>query len=502
MVEQLQAFFVTNDVVVQFVQGQVFLILGLAMALQWRQRSQLELARALPWLAAFGLLEALATWANGFIPLQARLLSPDTLQGLRLAQLLLILATFCALLGFGLKLSAPAVPAWAAWYVPVIVMIVVTALLLVQRALTRGPDDMRVASIEVFLRYFLGLSSALLVAFGLRQQAGRLVGPLKLERIIRALRLAGIGFILYAVVEGVLGPAAPFFPASVLNEMTLYRALGIPIGVWRALVGAMIVWCFFRALEVFRVEADRVAQALQREQSLNAERERISRELHDGTIQSIYAAGLVLDDARHSLTLLELPADRPEADRAMLGNARVRLDDVVTALNRTIQDIRTYIYDLRSNAAEEDLARGLIQIVTEYRLRANMQIEWSVDGRPTWTLSADQRQHVYQITREALSNIVRHAGASKASVELSYAACPDRRIEAPPASSGSADWQDERICLRIRDNGAGRLPGQRRTGHGLRNMQERARLLGAALSVEGTPGIGTLVMLEMRRGQA
>ncbi len=107
MVEQLQAFFVTNDVVVQFVQGQVFLILGLAMALQWRQRSQLELAQALPWLAAFGLLEALAIWANGFIPLQARLLSPDTLQALRLVQLLLILATFCALLGFGLKLSAP-----------------------------------------------------------------------------------------------------------------------------------------------------------------------------------------------------------------------------------------------------------------------------------------------------------------------------------------------------------------------------------------------------------
>ncbi len=130
---------------------------------------------------------------------------------------------------------------------------------------------------------------------------------------------------------------------------------------------------------------------------------------------------------------LELPADRPEADRAMLGNARARLDDVVAALNRTIQDIRTYIYDLRSNAAEEDLARGLIQIVTEYRLRANLQIEWSVEGRPAWTLSADQRQHVYQITREALSNIVRHAGATKASVELRYAACPDRRIEAMPA---------------------------------------------------------------------
>ena len=254
MSEPLQSFFAANGLAVQFAQGQVFLILGLAMALQWRQRSQLDLARALPWLAAFGILEALSVWGGGFILLQTPLLSPGAIQDLRFVQLLLILATFAALLGFGLQLNTPPLPAWVAWYAPLMVAAVVAALLVLQRAVAGSPDAARNATIEGLLRYGLGLPAALLAAFGLRQQAGRLVGPLKLERIIGALRLAGIGFVLYALAEGALVPAAAHFPANALNETALFQALGVPAGVVRALVGAWIAWYFFRALDVFRVE--------------------------------------------------------------------------------------------------------------------------------------------------------------------------------------------------------------------------------------------------------
>ena len=106
---QIKAVFAVNDMIVQFVHGQVFLILGVTMALQWGQRSKLELARALPWLAAFGLLEAVATWGNGFIPIQTVLLSARVIQDLRFLQLLVYLATFMTLLGFGLKLNEPAI---------------------------------------------------------------------------------------------------------------------------------------------------------------------------------------------------------------------------------------------------------------------------------------------------------------------------------------------------------------------------------------------------------
>jgi signal transduction histidine kinase len=355
---------------------------------------------------------------------------------------------------------------------------VVAALLVLQRAVAGSPDAARNATIEGLLRYGLGLPAALLAAFGLRLQAGRLVGPLKLERIIGALRLAGIGFVLYALAEGALVPAAAHFPANALNETALFQALGVPAGVVRALVGAWIAWYFFRALDVFRVEVERVAQALQREQSLNAERERISRELHDGTIQSIYAAGLALDDARQSLDALAPPDALSDADRAALANANRQVAQVMSALNRTIQDIRSYIYDLRAAAAEEDLARGLIDIATEFRLRTSLQIDWVVEGRAAGALPADQRQHVYQIAREALSNVVRHAQATRVSMELRY------------------DGQPGCFSLRISDNGTGRIPSAFRQGRGVRNMQERAALLGARLDIAGAPGAGTTVTLK------
>lgn len=482
MIEQLQRFFVANDSLVQFLHGQVFMILGVAMWLQWRQRSQLGLARALPWLAAFGILEAVSVWANVFVPLQARLLSSDAIEALRFLQLLLTLAAFVALLGFGLKLNEPALPPWASWYIPLLVALVVATVLALQRILALEPGAVRNATNEAFLRYAICAPAALLAALGLRQQAGRLIGPLKVERVVQALRVAGFGFVLYALLEGLLVPVAPFFPASIVNEMALYRASGVPAGVPRILAGGIITWSFLRALEVFRVEAERVAQALQREQSLNAERERISRELHDGTIQSIYAAGLALDDAHHSLESLRLPPDAlsPE-DAAALSNARSQMRVVMDSLNRTVQDIRRYIYDLRSAGVEEDLARGLVQIVNEYRMRSGLNIVWAVEGRPLRDLAPEQRQHVYQIAREALSNIVRHAGATEARVELRYGHCDDSRAD---------------LCLRISDNGNGRALSGPSRGYGMRNMRERAELLGARLTVQSAPGAGTVVTLQ------
>ncbi len=479
MIDQLKAFFAVNDVIVQFVHGQVFLILGVTMALQWRQPSKLGLARALPWLAAFGLLEAVATWGNSFIPIQMSLLSTQAIQDLRFMQLLVYLATYMALLGFGLKLNEPIVPPRVTLYAPPAGFVIVSLLMLALSA----PDPSRNATTEAVLRYVICFPAALLVAYGLRQQAGHLVGPLNIDRIVSVLRIAGFGFVLYALVEGLLVPPLQLFPANLVNSQTVYNAIGLPAGILRAIAGAVITFYFLRALEVFRIEADRVAQALEREQSLREERERISRDLHDGTIQSIYAAGLTLDGVRRSVDEVSLSQNLALKDGELLGNARVELDQTMTALNKTIQGIRNFIYDLRTSSADEDLARGLILIVSEFRNRTGLEIRWISEGRPHYTLRPDQRQHVYQIVREALSNTVRHSGATQVSVELRYDGCE---------TSGRA------ICLRICDNGRGVVPERGLVGHGLRNMRERAQLLGGSLDVAGVAGKGTVVTLEIK----
>lgn len=482
MVEQIKLFFAVNDVIVQFIHGQVFLILGVTMALQWRQPSQLELARALPWLAGVGLLEAIATWGNSFIPVQAAIFAPGIIQDLRFMQLLVYLATFMTLLGFGLKLNEPAVSPRVTLYAPLGGFVAFSMALIAQQVIAPG-DSARNAMLEALMRYFVCIPAALLVAYGLRQQATRLVGSLKIERIIGALRIAGGGFLLYALVEGLLVPPLSVFPANWLNSQTVYNAVGVPVGILRAIVGALIAVFFLRAMEVFRIEADRLAQALEREQSLGAERERISRDLHDGTIQSIYAAGLVLDGVRQSIDNVANSQHLSEPDSEMLGQARVQLDQVMTALNKTIQGIRSYIYDLRTSTADEDMARGLVQIVGEFRNRTGLQTRWHTEGTPAFKLSAEKRQQVYQIVREALSNIARHAGATLVSVDLRYDGC---------------DGNGRAICLRISDNGTGKVPAQGQVGRGLRNMRERAQLLGATLDVEGSVGKGTVVTLVIR----
>lgn len=482
MVDQLRIFFTINDSIVQFVHGQVFFLLGVTMGVQWLlQRSRLELARALPWLAVFGVLEAVAIWGNAFIPLQERLLAPDTIQNLRLLQLMVYLLTFATLLGFGLRLSEPNVPSWAAIYVPLVVVLVATTILFTARALTSGVDVVGNATVEALMRYAICLPAALLVAYGLRLQAGRLVGPLKNERLIRVLRVAGFAFVFYALFEGVVVPPAPFFPASVINTDWLFAATGVPIGIYRSVVGAVITLFLFLSLNAFRIEADRMSATLQRQQSLIAERERISRDLHDGTIQSIYAAGLMVDDARHSLS----QALAHPADRAPVEQARAQLDSVMTVLNKTNDEIRTYIYDLRrSVSGDEDLTRGLLDIVAEFRLRTAIPVDWSVEGCGNLALSPEQRQHVYQIVREALSNVARHASATRAQVMLKYDDC--------------AEDVARRVEVRVSDNGRGAIQPAARPGRGLLNMRERAELLNADIEVLGSPGKGTVVSLVLR----
>lgn len=483
MIDQLRVFFTVNDVIVQFVHGQVFFLLGIMMGVQWLlQRSRLELARALPWLAAFGVLEAIATWGNSFIPIQERLLAPDIIQNLRFLQMLVYLFMFATLLGFGLRLIEPSVPSWAAIYVPLVVILICVTIMATSRAVVSGVDVVGNATMEALMRYAICFPSALLVAYALRLQASRLVGPLKIERLIRVLRVAGFGFIFYAIVEGLIVPAALFFPANVLNADALFQLTGVPVGILRSAVGAVIALFLFFSLDAFRIEVDRLAETLQRQQSLIAERERISRDLHDGTIQSIYAAGLMVDDVRHTLTKVDEPVN---AGRNPIGYARTQLESVLSVLNKTSEEIRGYIYDLRrSVAGDEDLARGLLDIVTEFRLRTAINVDWDVDGCGTITLSPDMRQHVYQIVREALSNISKHASATRAKVELRYEDCDDELAH--------------RVFVRISDNGKGLAQPRVQTGRGLSNMRERAALLDAEIRIDSTPDKGTTVTLMLR----
>src|SRR4029077_20782344 len=149
------------------------------------------------------------------------------------------------------------------------------------------------------------------------------------------------------------------------------------------------------------IENARLHEQVQRLAVLD-ERERISNDLHDGIIQSLYAVGLSLEDVP------ELVRDDPdEVER--------RVERAIDSLHLTIQDIRKFIFGLRPGlVGGKELAAGLVAIAAE--LRHNSMIDLELDLAAADEPGADAVANLLGLANEALSNVARHSGATRAVV--------------------------------------------------------------------------------------
>lgn len=195
------------------------------------------------------------------------------------------------------------------------------------------------------------------------------------------------------------------------------------------------------------------------------ERQRIGMDLHDGVIQSIYGAGLALENARLAL--------RENADEA---EARIR--KVIEDLNRTIADIRAYILDLRPRQlGGENLVEGLQRLLAEFR--QNTQAQAVLTGpRPNQLrdLPLSHMDALFHICQEALANAAKHARPRCVSVDL---------------------WlTSDRVLLEIRDDGKGFdvAKARKTVGHGLSNMLSRVHSVGGDLEITSGLGEGTTIL--------
>jgi signal transduction histidine kinase len=447
-----------NWIILYFVYGLVFFVTGLVTGLQWRRQSNLELARPLPWLAAFGIAHGLNEWGYIFVPLQALYLPDPAVRLMVITHLLLLAVSFFFLFQFGMELILPLVPAQR-WLraLPLIVLLVWGFVIFLRGMLAQDSLSVLVAIGEAWSRYFLCFPGALLASIGLYHQA-RQVRRLDLPRIDTYLNGAAAAFLVYALVGGLIVPTSPVFPANLLNYSLLDRTIQIPAPVFRSLCGLAMAFFVVRSLEVFQVEDDRRMAEMEQAQILAADRERIGRELHDGIVQSIYASGLGLEEAYHLVT-------------EDAGRAQQQIRAVMDGLNRTIQDVRRYIFDLQIAEQSRELEIVLEDLVQDLRLDTLLDVHLEVEGQRCCWLDSEQVSHVQQIAREALSNVVQHAAASQVTVNLSYLGDATR--------------------LTVADNGQGlalaSLADNGHEGQGMANMQERARLLGGDLVVQSEP---------------
>ncbi len=261
--------------------------------------------------------------------------------------------------------------------------------------------------------------------------------------------------------------------------------LGVPITVKGVSLGRLYLTNKLRAeefsaqdqslVETFALHAGiamenaRLHERLQRLAVVD-ERDRISKDLHDGIIQNMYAVSLSLEDVP------ELMAD----DR---DEAAARVERAIDSIHLSIQDIRNFIFGLRPELLEgTSLAGGLAALVEESRHNTMIDFELRVPealtGLPEGVIG-----QLLGIVNESLSNVMRHSRATRALVVLA------------PSHDGAA-WE-----ITVEDNGVGFDPTSVvKLGHrGLANTRERAGQIGGTVNVESRPGDGTRVVIRVPR---
>jgi len=425
-----------------FIHGTAFFYLSTVLWVLAPRAVRLEIARRLPLLAVFGVAEALLAWEVALAPALGfrTLLAP-------LARLLVVGIGYSALLTFGALSPLPTgrQPAWRRYLASLIPL---SWTLGVIGFLAEGvPVEKVAAGAEIFARYGMAMPGGILAGLGFREQAlqtsePRLPASVKVPLQVAGWSLGGLGLLfgLQAVVD--------------------------PLGFWfsplYALCGLGITWGMVRTVNLVQLEIERWIEGVEQTQALMADRERISRELHDGIIQSIYAAGLMLEG------VMQMIPEDPTAAQTQLSHAMV-------SLNQTIQDIRRYIFNLRGGMPEADLQEGLEAMLQDFRVNTLLETKLVIEGEEPRPLGAEERGHIFQIVREALSNVARHAQARSVEVRLSFG--------------------EDALCLCIADDGIGLSTTAIRGGQGLRNIRERARLLGGTLDIDSAPGKGVTVTL-------
>ena len=455
-------FFDQNRIIILFIYGQVFFVLGLAIAWQSRRRSRLDLARSLGWLGAFGLIHGLHEWGDIFIPIQAEYLSRTWVETLSMVQVCFLAFSFACLFQFGAETLRPLYPRMRAiQIVPAGLLIAWATAFLWSSQVTRGDATQLIVYANIWARYLMAFPGAMLSGLALIQQTRHRLQAGQFAHISRSFRIAGAALILYAIFGGLVVPAARFFPANLLNVDRLTDVLGVPPQVLRSVAGLALVISIVRGLEIFEMEIDRRIEDMERSQILLAERERVSRELHDGAIQTVYTAGLIAESIRNKM------------DNDPLAR---RMDRVISALQHAIQDLRQFVIELEPSKTGEGLVEGFHRLAQDPTFQSLIDMKISIACDESEYFSPLRATHVLAITKEALANAARHARARNVWV--------------------TATRLDGQLEVIVTDDGMG-FPDEYRTGFGLRNMRDRARLLGGTLRIEPMSGQGTQIILNV-----
>ena len=204
-------------------------------------------------------------------------------------------------------------------------------------------------------------------------------------------------------------------------------------------------------------------------ESQESERQRIAAELHDSIGQS-----LLIIKNRALFGVMKADGDGP---------AREEFDEIKLSASQAINEVREIAYNLRPYLLDRiGLTKTLEAMIEKIAAASNLQIRSTIapiDGM----LSKEAEINLYRIVQEAVNNIVKHAEADEATIEVQA--------------------EQNAIRIRIADNGRGfnqpALSESSPRGFGLTGINERVRILGGSCHISSTPGQGTTISITLER---
>jgi signal transduction histidine kinase len=257
-----------------------------------------------------------------------------------------------------------------------------------------------------------------------------------------------------------------------LNHPPMTSFLGVPIRVREEVYGNLYLtdkvgWSEFTNDDLVLTEALALAAGIAVENarlhqsvkvtSIQDDRQRLAGDLHDRVIQRLFGAGLSLQGI---------------AGAANNDGLSDRLNAVITEIDDTIREIRSTIFELSLIDPEQGIRAQIIALLRELSQVVGFEVRSAFDGPVDAGISDDVAEHLLATVREAVTNIGRHADATKADVLLSV--------------------HGDLCRLQVSDNGRG-MGGTGTTagGLGLNNMRRRAEKLQGHLELTGNSAGGT-----------
>lgn len=222
------------------------------------------------------------------------------------------------------------------------------------------------------------------------------------------------------------------------------------------------------------IENLKLVTASQEEMLRTAEqRYRIRREIHDGLAQSIYAISLNIESTAAMAT---------SAGATDVGE---RLDKLIPVARHALLETRHYMHDLSPMLSEKgDLRAAMENLVTEFENISDIKVDFCISGNKQTTskenpanfnLGPESATQICRILQEGLANVLRHSGATLATVKL--------------------ERSDAEIRLSIEDNGQGFDSETVAKGFGLGHIESRARELRGTSEVTSNSGEGTRILI-------